>query len=67
MGRMRGVMKMLSGILTPVGAALAGLLAVVLLALLILFSMRVPAFLPVLVILMAFLWRWGRRFSDQER
>lgn len=66
MSRLRGLMKMLSGVLTPVGAVFAALTAVVLLALLILFSVRVPAFMPVLVVLMALLWRWFARFSDQE-
>lgn len=66
MNRLRGLMKMLSGVLTPVGAVFAALAAAALLALLILFSTRVPAFLPVLAVLMALIWRWSRRFSDQE-
>lgn len=67
MSRLRGLMKMLSGVLTPVGAVFVLLAGIVLLALLILFSTRVPIFLPVLVVLMALLWKWVARFSDQEK
>jgi len=66
MNRLRGVMKMMSGVLTPVGAVFVAIAAAILLALLILFSARVPAFLPVLAVLMALLWRWGGRFSDHQ-
>ncbi len=57
---------MLSGVLTPVGAVFAVMATAALLSLLILFSVRVPAFLPVLAVLMALLWRWVARFSNQE-
>lgn len=65
MNRLRGLMKMLSGVLTPAAAAFAALAGAVLLSLLILFSVR-PAFLPVLAVLMALLWRWGARFDPED-